>query len=211
MVSRVPAAAGATSASSPSAVPVPKEHGHRISQVRALGSQGLCRTPTALAGSENRDYTGGRDCERNTGPAVFSSGVGGWLEDCVVHSATGVPRSFEGRPAAVQGGAGQGASDPGCCALILYALKKKFTLSGLLGKNRVNLGPSLPSWGAEPWETVWGQMATTVSNGLGLERQRTAKGARWLRSRREETELQTHPRNKQRKPGWELCSKRGLG
>lgn len=65
--------------------------------------------------------------------------------------------------------------------------------------------------GAEPWETVWGQMATTVSNRLGLEHQRTAKGASWLRSRREETELQTHPRNKQRKPGWELCSKKGLG
>lgn len=32
-------------------------------------------------------------------------------------------------------------------ALLLCAFKEKFTLSGLLGKNRVNLGPSLPSLG----------------------------------------------------------------
>lgn len=196
-----------------------------MSQVRALGSQGLCRTPTALAGSDKPGLDpgqglrkehwarwvllGGRERAWTSVGRQHTQGWGGggWLEDCVVHS--GVLRSLEGRPTAVQGGEGKGLRTQ-ATALLLCAFKK-FTLSGLLGKNRVNLGPSLPSWGAEPWETLWGQMATPVSNGLGLEHQRTAKGARWLGDRGEETELQTHPRNKQRKPGWVLCSKGGLG
>ena len=43
----------------------------------------------------------------------------GWLEDCIVHSAAGVPRSLGGRPVTVQGGSSRGAITRGfgCCSV----------------------------------------------------------------------------------------------
>lgn len=68
-----------------------------------------------------------------------------------MHSATGVLRSLEGMP---REGHHEGLWTQ-AAAQLLCGFKRRFTLSGLPRKSRVHQGPSL-----------WGEMATTVINGL---------------------------------------------
>lgn len=61
-------------------------------------------------------------------------------------------------------------------ALLLCAFKEKFTLSGLLGKNRVNLGPSLPPLGCRALgDTLGTDGNRSVSVGLGLPTPKNSK------------------------------------
>lgn len=69
-------------------------------------------------------------------------------------------RSLERKPQAARGPALPGVSDTGCCSVIMWFQKEVPPLRAAEEK-QVHRGPSLPS--------LWGEMAPTVTNGLGRE------------------------------------------
>ena len=188
-------------ASSFSRQPFPKERNGPESQMRPLrltgagseepGSTLRARTgremPCPLCPRRRQGQSLARDSRQHT--------QGDWL-------ATRALRSLEGKPAAAQGEASQGAVGTGD-ARLQCGFKRRFTFSGLLGKSRVPCGPSLPlgEGGNLDDYRAGTRSAEEQVKGLGD----SEAGVRHLCS-----VLQTQ-RNKQRKPEWELCSRRGLG